>query len=256
MKTAVKSKKAVNSSSNTWLKRIASIIGLLFALYVCVLSYRSVFYEVVIEKPVMFCIYLSVLSLGAMTAMIYSRKQIATKIASFIMLPALLPIVIMCLGYWEMIIPLAVCALVIFFASGANEGTKTLLGTIYVLIYILTALAYFIFTSYLSSSAVKKTVEIGVSPSEKYRYEVINTNDSSNGSTTVLLEPNDKDLVKASVTYKPKGYNRTLCVKRPLTEVKIEWKEDDLYINGERWFTPEQAEEDKWFEKSLLSGLL
>ncbi len=36
-------------------------------------------------------------------------------------------------------------------------------------------------------------------------------------------------------------------------EVKIEWKKDDLYINGERWFTPEQAKKGKWFEKESRS---
>lgn len=239
--------------SNIWTKRIASVLGLLYAFYLCVLSFRSVFYEVIIEKPIMFCTYLSSISIVAMILMIYSRKQFATKLASFIMIPALLPIVLMCLGSWEMIIPLAVCAVVIFFASGANEGTKTLLGIMFLLIYILASLAYFIFTSYLASPAVKKTIEEGISPSGKYRYEVINTTDSSNGSTTVMLEPNDMDIIRKSVTYKVKGYDRKLCVKRPLTEVKIEWKDDDLYINGERWFTPEQAEKGKWFEKESFS---
>lgn len=149
--------------SNIWTKRIASVLGLLYAFYLCVLSFRSVFYEVIIEKPIMFCTYLSSISIVAMILMIYSRKQFATKLASFIMIPALLPIVLMCLGSWEMIIPLAVCAVVIFFASGANEGTKTLLGTMFLLIYILASLAYFIFTSYLASPAVKKTIEEGIS---------------------------------------------------------------------------------------------
>lgn len=241
---------------NVWVKRIASVVSIIYAVYICVLSYRSLFYDVVITKPTVFCIYLSVISVGAMAFMIFSRKQILTKIASFILLPALLPIVIMCLGSWVMIIPLAICAIVMFFANGANEGTKTLLGTIYVLVYILTALAYFIFTSYLSSPAVKTTVETGISPSKLYRYEVIETQDSSNGSTTVILEPNDMDIVKGSVTYKIRGYDRTICVKRPLTELKMEWKKDDLYINGERWFTPEQAKDGKWFEQSLFSVFL
>ncbi len=240
---------------NVWLKRVASVVGLIYAIYMCVLSFRSLFYDVVITKPAMFCAFLSIVSAGAMVLMIFSRKQILTRISSFILLPALLPIVIMCLGEWEMIVPLAICAVVMFFANASNEGTKTLLGTVYVLIYILTALAYFIFTSYLSSPAIKKTVETGVSPSNLYRYEVIATNDSSNGSTTVLLEPNDMDIVRSSVTYKIRGYDRTLCVKRPLTDVKIEWKEDDLYVNGERWFTPEQAKDGKWFEQSLFSVL-
>ena len=239
--------------SNVWLKRIASVFSLIYAIYICILSFRSFFYDVIIKKPLVFCLYLSVVSAAALVVMIYSRKQLATKLASFVMIPALLPIIIMCLGSWEMIIPLAICAVTIFFASGANEGTKTLLGTLYLLVYILAALAYFIFTSYLASPAVKKTVDEGVSPSEKYRYEVITTTDSSGGCTTVMLEPNYMDINRSSVTYKVRGYNRKLCVKRPLTEVKIEWKEDDLYINGERWFTPEQAKKGKWFEKESFS---
>lgn len=239
--------------SNVWLKRIASVFSLIYAIYICIISFRSVFYDVIIKKPLVFCLYLSVVSAAALVVMIYSRKQLATKLASFVMIPALLPIIIMCLGSWEMIIPLAICAVTIFFASGANEGTKTLLGTLYLLVYILAALAYFIFTSYLASPAVKKTVDEGVSPSEKYRYEVITTTDSSGGCTTVMLEPNYMDINRSSVTYKVRGYNRKLCVKRPLTEVKIEWKEDDLYINGERWFTPEQAKKGKWFEKESFS---
>ena len=239
--------------SNVWLKRIASVFSLIYAIYICILSFRSVFYDVIIKKPLVFCLYLSVVSAAALVVMIYSRKQLATTLASFVMIPALLPIIIMCLGSWEMIIPLAICAVTIFFASGANEGTKTLLGTLYLLVYILAALAYFIFTSYLASPAVKKTVDEGVSPSEKYRYEVITTTDSSGGCTTVMLEPNYMDINRSSVTYKVRGYNRKLCVKRPLTEVKIEWKEDDLYINGERWFTPEQAKKGKWFEKESFS---
>ena len=256
MSTDVKKKNESLSDYRIWLKRSASVIGLVYAVYICVLAYRSLFYIVDITKPVMFGAYISCLSAGALAMMIYSRKQIATRIASFIMLPALLPIVIMCMGSWELIIPIGICAVVMFFASGATEGTKTLLGTIYLLLYILTVLAYFLFTTYLASSAVKKTIESGVSPSAKYRYEVINTSDSSNGSTTVILEPNDMDIVKRSVTYKVKGCDRNLCVKRPVTEMKIEWKDDDLYINGERWFTPEQAEKGKWFETDLISKLM
>ncbi len=240
---------------NIWLKRGISVISAIYAIYICILSYRSIFYDVVIIKPAVFCLYLSLVSAGAAAVMIFTRNQILTRLSSFIILPALLPIVILCLGKWEMIIPLAVCAIVVFFASGAQEGTKTLLGTMYVLIYILAALAYFIFTSYLASTAVKNTVETGVSPSGLYRYEVVETHDSSNGSTTVLLEPNNRDIVKSSVTYKIRGCDRSVFVKRPLTEVKIEWKEDELYINGERWFTPEQAVKGNWFEQNIFSTI-
>ena len=201
----------------------------------------------------MFCTYLSSISIVAMILMIYSRKQFATKLASFIMIPALLPIVLMCLGSWEMIIPLAVCAVVIFFASGANEGTKNTSGN-NVSFDLYTGFSCVFYIYFLSCfTSCEKTIEEGISPSGKYRYEVINTTDSSNGSTTVMLEPNDMDIIRKSVTYKAKGYDRKLCVKRPLTEVKIEWKDDDLYINGERWFTPEQAEKENGLKKESFS---
>lgn len=235
--------------NNIWLKRVFSVLGLLYTAFVCVLSFRSIFYETVILQPVLFCIFLSVISILAVTVMIYTRKQFLTKLSGFVLFPSLLPMVLLCFGSWEMIIPLAVCSIIIFFASGANEGAKTLLGTIYLLVYILAALAYFIFTSFLASPAITETVDKGVSPSGLYRYEVINTTDSSNGSTSVIIEPNYMDKKYSWVTYKIRGYDRKLYVKRPLKEIKLEWKDDELYIDDERWFTPEQAEEGKWFDK-------
>ncbi len=245
--------KSSKANSNIWLKRGASVLGMLYTIFICIISYRCVFYEVIVTQRVLFCLFLTVISIVAGAVMIYSRKQFLTKLSGFIMFPALLPVVLLCFGKWEMIIPLAACAVTIFFASAANEGAKILLGTIYLMVYILAALAYFIFTSFLASPAVKETVEEGVSPSGKYRYEVVDTTDSSQGSTSVIIEPNYMDKEYALVTFKVKGYDRKLCVKRPKTEVEIEWKKDDLYINGERWFTPEQAKKGKWFEKESRS---
>ncbi len=245
--------KSSKANSNIWLKRGASVLGLLYTIFLCVLSYRSVFYEIIINQRLVFCLFLSVISIVAGTVMIYSRQQFLTKLSGFVMFPMLLPVVLLCFGSWEMIIPLATCAVVIFFANGANEGTKTLLGTIYLLVYILAALAYFIFTSFLASPAVKETIGEGVSPSGKYRYEIVNTTDSSNGSTSVILSPNFMDKKGKMVTFEIRGYDHKVCVKRPLKEIKLEWKEDDLYIDDERWFTPEQAEKGKWYEKGSLS---
>lgn len=239
--------------SNIWLKFGASVLGLLYTIFICILSYRSVFYEIIVTQRIAFCLLLSVISIVAGAAMVYSRKQFLTKLSGFVMFPMLLPVVLLCFGSWELIIPIGICAVVVFFASGANEGTKTLLGTIYLLIYILAALAYFIFTSFLASPAAKNSIEEGLSPSGKYRYEVIDTADSSNGSTSVIIEPNFMDKEYSLITFKVKGYDRKLCVKRPKTKMKIEWKKDDLYINEERWFTPEQAKKGKWFEKESRS---
>lgn len=106
--------KSAKLHSNIWLKRGASALGLFYAIFICILSYHAVFYEIIITQRIAFCLLLTVISIVAGAAMIYSRKQLMTKISGFIMFPALLPVVLLCFGSWEMIIPLAVCAIVIF----------------------------------------------------------------------------------------------------------------------------------------------
>ena len=69
--------------SNIWTKRIASVLGLLYAFYLCVLSFRSVFYEVIIEKPIMFCTYLSSISIVFIILMIPGTpKDVITYMTS------------------------------------------------------------------------------------------------------------------------------------------------------------------------------
>ncbi len=235
---------------NIWTKRAASLLGLLYAFFICALSYFAIFYKYEIKNRTGICVLFTLLSTVAVTLMIYSRHQLATKLSGFIMVPALLPVILLCFGSWEIIIPLAAAAVIIFFASGSNEGAKTILGTIFLLLYILASLAYFLFTTFLASPAVKKTVETGTSPSKKYRYEVIETTDSSNGCTSVILEPNDMDIEYSMIAFRIKGYDRTLCVKRPKTTIELEWKGEEMFIDGERWFTPSQAKNGKWFDRS------
>jgi len=108
--------------------------------------------------------------------------------------------------------------------SGAGEGAKTALGTIILLMYIFGALGYFLFTSFFVSSAKQEVVEKGVSPSGKYRYEIVNTEDSSNGSTAVYVEPNYADVTYPNVTFTLKNISRVVYLDRPICqEINIDW---------------------------------
>lgn len=112
--------------NDIWFKRAASVISILYTIYVCVLSYRTLFYEVIITRRAAFCLYISAVTAIAVAAMIYSRKQLATKFASFILVPVLLPVILTCLGKWELIIPLSVCAVVIFLQAVQTKLQKLL----------------------------------------------------------------------------------------------------------------------------------
>lgn len=85
---------------------------------------------------------------------------------------------------------------------------------------------YFLFTSFFVTSVKETVVESGVSPSGKYRYRVVNTEDTSNGSTAVYVEPNDADLEYKLLyaTFTLKNMERVVHIERPINEeVKVEW---------------------------------
>ncbi|MBR2283127.1 MAG: hypothetical protein IJ874_01740 [Ruminococcus sp.] len=211
--------------SNIWIKRLFSIVSVLYAAGVCRLCYYSIFYDIHIATRTTVLLITVFGSLAALLIMLYSRKQILTRLASFVILPAMLPVVLLYFGEWEIIIPIVITGVVILLLSGAGEGTKTALGTIILLLYIFGALGYFLFTSFFVSSAKETVVKSGVSPSERYRYYVVNTEDTSNGSTCVYIEPNYADVKYKYVTFTLKNMEKIVYQERPICEeINIEWE--------------------------------
>ena len=109
-------------------------------------------------------------------------------------------------------------ALVIFFLSGAGETTKTIFGVIYLLLYVLGSLGYFMVMSFFASPANQSILESGTSPSQVYRYEVIQTEDSSGGNLAIHVEPNELDIDLPLISFVAVGYDRTVYLERPLQE--------------------------------------
>jgi len=211
--------------ANVWTKRVLAIVSVLYVIAVFRLCYFSLFYEIHIHRAVSQCLILSSVSLLALVVMLYTRKQIITRICSFLILPAMLPVVLLYFGKWSMMIPIIVTGVVILLLSGAGEGAKTALGTVILLMYIFGALGYFLFTSFFVTSADETVVSSGVSPSGKYRYRVVNTMDTSKGSTAVYIEPNDADKKFTFATFTLKHMEKVFDVKRPICEdVEIKWE--------------------------------
>lgn len=215
-----------NFFTNIWTKRAAAIVSLIYALGVCRLCYLSIFYEINIHSKISQCLIITGISILVIVVMLYTRKQILTRISSFVILPAMLPVVLLYFGEWGLIIPIVLTGVAILLLSGAGEGTKTAVGTIVLLMYIFGALGYFLFTSFFVTSVKETVVESGISPSGKYRYRVVNTEDTSNGSTAVYVEPNDADLEYKMLysTFTLKNMERIVHIERPINEsVELEW---------------------------------
>lgn len=213
------------SSSDSGKKMAASFIGMIYCCLVLITSVLTIFYTIIIPNKIIFCIILSLISFGDIAAMIYSRRKLLTRICSVVLLPILLPIVLLCFGEWVLIIPLIVTALIVFFLCGCKENIKTIFGTIYLLLYVIGSLIYFLAISLFSTTTVSTTIQSEVSPSGSYRYSLVNTEDSSNGSTAVIIEPNDLDINLGIMTFSAEGYKRIVYIERPIqTENNLEWK--------------------------------
>lgn len=209
---------------NIWTKRVVSLLSLLYAFCVCHLCYLSLFYDIHIHARVSLCLITIAISIVAIVIMLYTRKQFVTKITSFIILPAMLPVVLLYFGEWGLILPIILTGVAILLLSGAGEGLKTALGTVTLLLYIFGALGYFIFTSFFITPVEENVVMKGFSPSGKYRYRVVNTTDSSNGSTAVYIEPNYADIKTSYMTFTLKNMERQIHVERPVNEnITMDW---------------------------------
>lgn len=209
---------------NVWTKRVVAFLGLIYTYGVCRLCYLSLFYDIYIHAKLSLCLITIAVSVLAVVIMLYTRKQIVTRISSFIILPAMLPVVLFYFGEWGIILPIILTGVAILLLSGAGEGIKTALGTVTLLLYIFGALGYFLFTSFFATPVKEKEIASGVSSSGKYRYRVVNTLDRSKGSTAIYVEPNYADLKYPYVTFKLKNMERQIHVERPICEnIDVQW---------------------------------
>ncbi len=81
-------------------------------------------------------------NIAALGLMILTRKQMFTKINAYILPPIVFAIVIFGFGNWYMIAPPLVVMLVLFFVNNSNETLKTVLGTMYLLMYVIGVVGY------------------------------------------------------------------------------------------------------------------
>ncbi|MEE5992625.1 MAG: hypothetical protein V3G42_05225 [Oscillospiraceae bacterium] len=210
---------------NKWTKRVVSLLSLVYCAFVGFFAYYSIYYEMVVTQQRQATTLVIAVSVIMLILMLYTRQQFFTKLSSIIMLPAMILPTLMYFGQWNILIPPLVVALIIFFFSGMGETGKTVWGTMILLLYLIASLIYFVSTSMFAPSTVTTTILSGDSPSGMYRCTVTETVDSSNGSTRIIVEPNEMDKDFTIVKFQIKGLARDVMIERPMQpNVTIEWK--------------------------------
>ncbi len=131
---------------NVWLKRGVALACWGYTILLIWIDWLNLAYFVEYDNPTsLFVLYVFV-NCAALGLMIYTRRQVITQINVMILPPILFVSFILAFGNWYMILPPLCVIVAMFFICRANETLKTVLGTMYLLMYVVGAAAYITIT--------------------------------------------------------------------------------------------------------------
>ena len=131
---------------NVWLKRGVAVLCWGYTVLLVWIAWLNGAYFLEFENPTsLFVVYVFV-NIAALALLIYTRRQVITQVNVLIMPPVVFATFLLAFGNWYMILPPLVVIIVMFFVSAANETLKTVLGTMYLLMYVIGGAAYITIT--------------------------------------------------------------------------------------------------------------
>lgn len=230
--------------SNIWVKRCVSVFTAAYAAVIALLTYATFLYDLVFVpgKQAGFLVIYAVASVVFMLLMIYTRDMVVTRIISVLLLPIVFFLLLFNIGNgnWVVIIPPLIVAIVMFFAAATSETVKVIMGTIYLLLYVLGIVAYVVCNMLFSGSSVETELdpymdedtsvykiykdqmgkltdlldeENTISPDGKYRFYLTDVKDSNRGCLKIYVVPNGEDINLKFFSLNQKGIKKTITSK-------------------------------------------
>lgn len=224
---------------NKWVKWCVSIFGCAYFAVVTLFTYATFLYKLEFAegRAGQFLLLYSFASLFFLVLMIYTRDMILTRIISVLMMPVTFCLILFNMFNWIIIIPPFVVALIMFFTAGTRANVKVVLGTVYLLMYVLGIVAYFVLNMLLGGSAVetelnldldpqgevyplysgqmKKIAEVTdeantLSPDGEYRFYICDVKDNDKGAVKMYVVPANQDIELKFFTLKQQGIKKTV----------------------------------------------
>lgn len=237
----------------TWVKRTLSGISYLYGALLVWLVWASLAYEMSYDNAnLVFIVYLLINFIFSITLFL-SRKVISTAILVMLLVPVSLGILLLNFGNWFMIAPPVLIVIFMFFAVRAHDTLKMILGTIYLLMYVLSILGYIAVSTIFSGGHETVRTQEVASPNGLYRYVVYEGKDgAANRAINIYVEPNTNDIDLKLVQFK-----ETMRAKREFTgkfnaPPAISWQEEDLLVINDKKI---KVGEIRWKDISILSNL-
>lgn len=131
---------------NVWLKRGVALLSWGYTAMMVWLAWLNLAYFLEYDNPTSLFVLYVFINFAALVLMTYSRHQVITQINVMILPPILLVTFILAFGNWYMILPPLCVIVAMFFICRANETLKTVLGTMYLLMFVIGAAGYITIT--------------------------------------------------------------------------------------------------------------
>lgn len=204
---------------------LLSFVTLIYFKAVVRQAYYSMFYRLEIpeDQRGKYCFLVSLVCILFGAVMLFTRRQIITKLVIMCSMPFYFPIILFNYKHLELLVPLCIMVVITYLASGTSEGPKTIFGAIFLMLYVLGTFVFMTVQSILQPAIEETVVERGVTPNGAYRYSIVQVLDQGDGNTYVSIEPNTADIEYAHSKWYAKGFTHEVYRQRPLCEFEIEW---------------------------------
>ena len=205
---------------------LLSFLSLLYLKGVIQLAYNSMFYRLSIpeENRGKYCFLVTLACIFFGAVMLFTRRQIVTRLSIMISMPFYLPIILFNYKHLVLLVPLGIMVVITYLASGTKEGPKTILGAVFLMMYVLGVFVFLTVQSILQPAIEETVIERGVTPGGSYRYSIVEVLDQGDGNTYVAIEPNDADVEYKHSKWYAKGFRQEIYRERPLKKgFKAEW---------------------------------
>lgn len=191
--------KLVAFFQNKWTKFGFSFLTVGYGAFLLWLAWLVFTHHLVPTNPVsLFALYLFInVMFGVL--MIYTRGQFITQLVACLLHPCILAMLILAYGNWFLLIPPFAVATVVFFAVRSSETLKTILGTVYLILFVLGVIGYhtlqiFSINPFKIDIALRSD-EYLYSPGKTYRVvKYIAPEDKENRTVSYYVEYAEMDL--------------------------------------------------------------
>ncbi len=232
--------------SNKWLQFGISVFNVIYLIFICVLTVWTFLYEIRFDSESAFYFLYIGLSVIFCVFMFISRHQLITRITSMVLLLPVFLLILFNTSEPIIYIPCLTVGIFMFFACGCGPSTKVIMGSLYLLMYIVGLIGFMIISTLFGGNTVETVLDSSVtdtgitseydmekierlnansiSPDGKYRYYILDVQDNDRGKVIIVVEPNDRDINYRFFSLVEVGY-ATRIAKHPTRGVTpdIEW---------------------------------